>query len=526
MPIGLTRFSHLKIIISNKRIARLGLVIFWLCLSFILPNIVEADEPSLRRGFSPLESARCIGKPITKIQIIGNSLTQDFVIEQELFLQPGDTLTLRAMQLSQQRVYNLQLFNLVQVSAREFLPQDSTPVSLTDEDTLLTSVRRRLQAEADATGEPIIAVLISVYERWYIFPQPRAELRGISMTQWIRNPTIANINWGLTVTHQNLTGYSDALSLGFGVGFDPYIRLGYYTPYFFGRTRTGFGISTIYRELNNLALDPVTEEVARYTQYTLGVSASITQRLSTFESIGATFSLNSYVQPPEILSTQPAAAIDKNGRDRYPSVFLAYSYSQTDLNQCPREGIFAYFGLEQQGFPSESTESFNLTRAYLDFRIYEKIWGELSLGFRNFTSLSTNKPVPNFERQFFGYRLAVRGYTQRIFAGDNIQFNSVEMRYPLISLRTTTLDFMPLEQFQLFQYALFITTFFDAGNIWYNPATRFNGSRQTKFDWQAYKYGYGFGIVLVGGYRVTVRLDFAFNDLGRLDIIFENSVSF
>jgi hypothetical protein len=40
------------------------------------------------------------------------------------------------------------------------------------------------------------------------------------------------------------------------------------------------------------------------------------------------------------------------------------------------------------------------------------------------------------------------------------------------------------------------------------------------------QYGYGAGLLLVGGYRLAARVDFAWNNRGTLDILFDNIVSF
>jgi hypothetical protein len=47
-----------------------------------------------------------------------------------------------------------------------------------------------------------------------------------------------------------------------------------------------------------------------------------------------------------------------------------------------------------------------------------------------------------------------------------------------------------------------------------------------QYDFNKNKYGYGVGIVMVGGYEATARLDFAFNQQGRFQIVIENEISF
>jgi outer membrane protein assembly factor BamA len=110
--------------------------------------------------------------------------------------------------------------------------------------------------------------------------------------------------------------------------------------------------------------------------------------------------------------------------------------------------------------------------------------------------------------------------------GDNLQLNTIELRYPIIPLQAVKFDFIPFERFQIFQYGMFLTAFLDAGNVWYNSRSTGFGLRQVQYDFNKNKYGYGVGIVMVGGYEATARLDFAFNQQGRFQIVIENEISF
>jgi len=488
------------------------------------------EKPDRRYGFafSLKETEEACGTVIDKIVITGNYITKPFVMLQEIPFSEGDTLTMQGLQVAQQQIYNLQLFNVVFVSARRFLPdQPPESISINDEqDSAFALFVQQCYEEAQARQAPITVVLVSVHERWYLFPQPRFDLRGVSLANWIRNPTIANINAGIITTHQNFTGLNDPLSIAFGVGFDPYIRLSYYTPYLFGTSRTGAGFAFTWRDLNNLAYDTRTDVIPRYIQKTFIVTGAISQRLSPFAFLNVNFGFNRVSVFEETKAAYPSATVSADGRDYYPWLHLNYTYSQVDFNQCPTKGWFLSLNLFQLGLPTWA-DKINITRGIFDIRFYEKLIGELALALRNYTAVSLNTPVPNHERLFFGYtRLVVRGYTRDIFEGDNLQFNSAELRYPIVPLSILRFDFIPIEQFKVMQWALYATLFFDAGNIWYNSRTMFFGNRPTTFNWQNMQYGYGAGLLLVGGYRIAARVDFAWNNRGAIDILFDNIVSF
>ncbi len=483
----------------------------------------QLKESKIGRMFAKEETIEACGTVVDTIFIAGNDHTKPFVIRQEFPFQEGDTLTMESLTIAQQLTYNLQLFNLVNVSAKRFTP--FAPVQIASSDTILMRVYEIGQSKADELGRPYTLVFIEVYERWFVFPQPIFDLRGVSLTQWLKKPTMSNVNAGVAVFHTNLTGYKDRLTMSFGVGFDPFFRLSYFTPYLWSETRIGLGTSLVWRDLNNLALDTRTGGVARFIQRTFSASISISDRLSTFDFIGASFGYTTLRVNEETKQAQPSATVSPDGVDRFPTLSFTYTHSRLDFNQCPTDGLYFSTRLVKVGLPNTQNK-IDITRALLDFRIYRKILGDLSLGFYNLSILSLNQPVPNHQRLFFGYDILLRGYTDRILEGDNLQLNTLELRYPIVPLQAVKLEFIPFERFKIFQYGMFLTAFLDAGNVWYNSRSTGFGLRQVQYDFSKNKYGYGFGVVFVGGYEATARLDFAFNQQGRFQIVIENEISF
>jgi outer membrane protein assembly factor BamA len=103
---------------------------------------------------------------VREIQVLGNQTTKEIVITREMLLKPGEPVTQEAIEHDRQRIYNLRLFNRVDV---EVVPE----------------------TETEAT------IFVIVHERLYFFPYP---ILGF------RYRDIKNFYYGVGLTHQNLAG--------------------------------------------------------------------------------------------------------------------------------------------------------------------------------------------------------------------------------------------------------------------------------------------------------------------------------
>jgi outer membrane protein assembly factor BamA len=472
------------------------------------------------RHFSNLHTLQALNSVIDTVIFQGNKVTRNEVLSREILFKSTDTLTVNKIKQSQSELFNLLLFNKVKISARRFRPNDSIQKSKGLNDYLSTG-----QKHADQLNRSYTIVLVTVYERWYFVPIPIFDLRGTSFTQWIRNPGLSNLNFGLMLQDQNFTGHGDLLSASFGLGFDPFVGLSYSTPYVFGSDKYGLGVAAEYRELRNTAEGAEAFEAPEYNQINRSVAFSASQRFSAFDMIGLYGQFTSITVEQEIRDRYPFSTIAEDGAERFITLSAYYTYQRLDYILFPLSGFFFSAKLSKVGFPGGG-QNLDFSRAAFDFRIYEPLSDNFSVAWRSFSVLSSNQPVPNHQRLFLGFGTKLRGYTGQIFNGDNLQLNSLELRAPIIRLNTIKLDFIPIEQLSIIQYGLFMSIFLDAATIWYNPSSPGPEDRLSRFDFSNYKFGYGAGLVFIGGFQWTSRVDFAFSDQGDFEIIFEKKVSF
>ncbi len=502
------------------RLTILSLSLFVLSCNSGYGFIKFSSKKDTLHTFSAQETIDALNTTIDTIIYQGNKVTREEVLRREMLFSRHDTLNVKKIRQSRSEIFNLLLFNKVNISAKRFVPGDTLSGKAK-----LKPLIFNAQEQANRLNRSYTAVLVTVYERWYFFPIPTFDLRGTSVTQWIRNPNLSNLNFGLSLQDQNFTGHGDLFTTSFGLGFDPFVGISYSTPYVFGSDKYGLGLAAEYRELKNTAEGHTAFIAPAYNQIRRTIGFSISQRLSAFSLIGVYAEYVALSVSRSVRDRYPFSAISEDGLDQFPTLSLYYRYQRLDYILFPMEGFSFSAKLSKVGIPS-ANDKLDFTRAALDYRIYKPIFTNLSIAWRTFTVLSSNQPIPNHKRLFLGYSTKIRGYTRTIFNGDHLQLNTVELRAPIIRLNTLRLAFMPIEQFSIFQYGLFMSMFLDSGTIWYNPASKSPPGTSNRFTFSDYKFGYGGGLIFIGGFQWVSRLDFAFNDRGDFEVIFEKAVSF
>ncbi|GAB2948762.1 hypothetical protein GCM10027048_12110 [Hymenobacter coalescens] len=170
---------------------------------------------SLRRPvLDSLLQGQCPGYEqlrLAQILFVGNEVTKERVLRAELDLHEGDSLSTatvaRRLELNRRRLFNLQLFNQVNVQA------------------------------TCRNGELI--VLFSVQERWYTFPVPIFSLADRNFRSWQERPDRwRRIDYGIHLVRNNFRGRNEQLYGNLQLGFNRKYELFYITPNL-GRHRIG-----------------------------------------------------------------------------------------------------------------------------------------------------------------------------------------------------------------------------------------------------------------------------------------------
>lgn len=155
---------------------------------------------------------------VNKITVEGTARTRKQILLRELSFKEGDQIGSDSLPylktLNKDRLYNTTLFTEVSL---QFIPVDSATVNL----------------------------VISVKERWYIWPEVSFQLADRNFNVWWteQNRDLHRANIGLTIKDRNFRGNMESLGATVQLGYTQKFSLEYSRPYFDKAQKQGFGFS-------------------------------------------------------------------------------------------------------------------------------------------------------------------------------------------------------------------------------------------------------------------------------------------
>jgi outer membrane protein assembly factor BamA len=388
---------------------------------------------------------------VNAVIIIGNELTQNYIIDSEMGLKEDSLITHQAVQYDINRIYSLRLFTKVDINV---VPDTKEKATL----------------------------IVRVNERWYFYPFPVVGIKDRDFTK---------IYYGAGVIHNNVAGKNVQMFGSFAFGYDPYVSIGYFNPLIDIENGIFFSLRAYYTEQRNRSLVSLAG-APNFDEIRSGGSVGVGKRFSLFTTIAMSVEyLNLKVN-----DNRAGRTLSASGRDEFYTLSGSYLYDTRDLREYPGSGSVVLFGVSKYGLFEKDVD---YQRYNLDLRKYVPLAGDLVVAGRAFTSLSSGGSVPNYGHVFFGYMERLRGHFKTVHEGEQIIGTTVEAHYPIIAPRYIRFDFLPFEQFRDVRYALYLAAFADAGNTWY---------KNDPLALNTFSSGYGFGIHLHLAYSAVARIEF------------------
>jgi outer membrane protein assembly factor BamA len=401
---------------------------------------------------------------VRHILIRGNSTTKEYVILREMSIKIGDTLTQKAKDLDRHNIYNLLLFNKVDIE--------------------------------DSVYQQQATVIVTVSERWYFIPFPAFGMKY---------GEISKLYYGAGMMHQNFGGRNEKLFTMFYVGYDQLFMMNYQNPKVTGNDDIFIGTALTFQKLHNLSSN--SEE---FMNSNLFLRGTVGKRFGLYQTLSSTYGYEIWkVSDPRLKST-----LSPSGRDAFLLSSLSYRFDTRDNSEYSTEGTFVSLAIAKNGFGESDV---NIATANYDLRKYYGFDSGSTFGLRTEGYFTWGGPIPSYRHAFFGYDERIRGYFYKVIEAENRISTNIELRFPILVPRYLEIDWLKVPEFQKLRYGIYFGIFGDAGIAW---------SRDQVVSEQPLYSGYGIGLQFLLPYGYTVRTEAAVNNLGTIEYILDFNTSF
>ena len=428
---------------------------------------------------------------VRTVQILGNKVTKDYIIEREVSFKEGSILSQTAIDsLLEAETYKLINTDLFQ--------RQGTFITYTE------------------LGAQEIAITIVVSEKWYTWPLPVFEIADRSINEWIRNrgASLDRVNLGIDFLRRNFRGRNETLELSVKRGFRNQYRVVYRIPFIDKAKTIGLHFLADISEFSNpdfairnnrgVALErEIGEDVGNNLRVTQRVVLGLSKRNKYYFSHGVQVAF---------LGEQIDSLLFNENRDylatgtlRQRAIALSYqaTYNKTDFVTYPTKGHIITGALTQEGigvFNDVFVTSLSAAGAYyvpLTKRFFHAI------GFRGVASLQRDQSYNQLRRFGFNGNI-VRGYDESTgLALSGFIFQNT-FRFKMLDDKLTLPRFVP-RQFRTVPISIYPKVYVDRGYFYLPDPDPTN----TLVNEQL--LGYGFGFDLVSFYNSVARFEWSAN---------------
>ena len=408
---------------------------------------------------------------VDSITIIGNDITEEFIILRELNFSIGDTLTQQNSLYNRERVYSLGIFNHVY-----FIP------NLVEDKRILT---------------------IEIEESWYIYPVPLIEAKENDLNK---------LSYGMFLRIKNFRGRNEDLTAAFALGYDPTFYFSYYNPNIIGKENLFIRSTINYSDITNKS--PSAEELygSNFSQTQIGARLILGKRFGLFNRLYINTGY-SYIETPFYI---PGINASNDRIDNLVDLGIGFEHDTRDLFQFPRNGMYSSLTYSFKGL---GFDDISYSVASIDFREYRKIFDGLVGKWRIASRFTFGENVPYYDYSILGAGEKIRGHYFEKYEGRDYYLASTEFYYPIIEELNIDLTFIPIIPDQLLSYRIgfFTQIFAETGLAKY---------KDEPFAINKFYSGYGLGLTfLLLPYQVF-RVEVAFNEKFESQLILDLGVSF
>lgn len=425
----------------------------------------------------------------------GNSKTKSNVLTRELTVHIGDTVSLSQLAIKLEenrlRLLNTNLFTEVKVNVKNWTLDDK------------------------------VSIIISVKERWYFYPVPIFELADRNLNVWWKeqNHDLRRSNYGIRLTHGNISGRRDPFSTLIQFGYTPKFSVGYSLPYLNKKQTIGAYAGAFYATNREVGYKTDSNRVIFYKNPLASIStrfsynAGINYSPGLFHRYSWTLGYSKQSLDTSVTERNRDFFLDRRTTQAYFWLSFDYSHDTRDFKAYPSKGHYMSLNINKLGFlPEDNVNALDVTLRWVQYaKLYKKLTLETVV--RAKTALIRQPQPYNFQRAIGYGSDYLRGY--ELFVADGTDFGILKnsLRFELLDkdydLSRTAIKNKFINSFTDFQCQLFLTGNFDMGYAYtpqYKPSNNFNNRLL---------YGGGIGLDILLYHGLLWQLEYSFNHTGQ-----------
>jgi outer membrane protein assembly factor BamA len=424
---------------------------------------------------------------IGKILIVGNKTTKNKIILRELAFQENDTILRedipQKMRSAKQNLLNTSLFNFVSV--------DTLPVDKEHFD-----------------------IIISVSERWYIWPIPILGVQERNFNIWWETKNLDRVYYGFSINKENFRGRKEELSLFAQFGYTERYGLSYTIPYLTKKQKSGAGFSFTYSRNHEIPYETFDNQVIYFDDQEKYLREEFIGKLYYTYRIGIH---NSHYLEGKFVNSTINDTLNKITTDyfignetliHYFALDYKFRSDYRDSKVYALQGYMYEFQCTRLGLGLLKDENIDVTNFYLTLKDFQKVSNRFFAAGSFRIKFSPNTYQPYYVQRALGWNNDyVRGYEYYAIDGQRFGLAKIGLKYEIIKPHVKSVP-VPLEKFSTFHYALYGGIFADAGYVDDNmySVLPFHNPLANNF-----LYGAGVGIDYVTYYDVVIRFEYSIN---------------
>lgn len=429
---------------------------------------------------------------VRKIIFEGNKKTKSKILRRELMFTEGDSIKVsewRDLRVrSAKNLFNTGLFNFVEIE-----------------------VRNLQNHHAD--------IVVSVKERWYIWPIPVLEIDERNFNTWWETRNFSRLSAGLFLTHNNFRGRGEEVKLLLMGGYNQKLGVSYSAPYVNKKKTIGLGFQSIYtlRHEVNIKTEFDKQQYLKLEDKPIQrdwlSSVHLSYRPNYYFTAFLQLRYRQYEFADSLLEANPDYAPNASPELQYFATYLKLKLDHRDYQSYPLDGYYVDGEFYKYGMGIFDND-LNIWKVQTTMRKYwtlsRRWYAATGLVLRYSAGMDRQAYLFN---KALGYgRDYVRAYQYYVIDGESFALLKSNVKFALIPPKRLKLKFLKAEKFNTIPYAFYLNLYFDAGYAsakYPGPTNRLPNE---------VLFGYGLGLDFVTYYDAIVRFEFGLNRMNEYGI--------